>query len=268
MIETVAIAGVGLIGASFGLALKQAGFAGTVLGVSSARSIAAALEAGAIDRGVSLEEAASSADLIFLSQPVLAIAETIRHLDPLLKPGALVTDAGSTKRVICEAAKSLTRCQFVGGHPMAGKEVRGAEAADGELFRGRTWVLTGTSGTPLELEFRDWLRRIGAKELLLDAESHDHLVAWSSHLPQLLSTGLAAAIADTNAAAGKVAGPGLLDMTRLAMSSFDLWSEILETNADEAGAALDAYIEKLRALRADLPGEFAKASAFAKSLRL
>ena len=225
------------------------------------------MQVGAIDRGCSLEEAAAQADLLFLSQPVLAIAETIRRLDPLVKTGALVTDAGSTKRVICDAAKGLKRCQFVGGHPMAGKEVRGAAAADGSLFRDRTWVLTGTADTPLELEFRGWLRRIGARELLLDAKTHDHLVAWSSHLPQLLSTGLAAAIADTNPAAARVAGPGLMDMTRLAMSSFDLWSEILETNADEAGAALDACIAKLQALRADLPGEFAKASEFSKQLR-
>ncbi|MFZ0936604.1 MAG: prephenate dehydrogenase/arogenate dehydrogenase family protein, partial [Bryobacteraceae bacterium] len=139
----VAIVGTGLIGASFGLALRKAGFDGPIVGVSSPRAIADAIAAGAIDRGAPLAEAVAAADLVFLSQAIGRILDTIRHLDPLLQPGALVTDAGSTKCEIVDLARqTITRGQFLGGHPMAGKETRGAAAADAGLFRGRTWVLT------------------------------------------------------------------------------------------------------------------------------
>lgn len=261
--QRVAIVGVGLIGASFGLALRKAGFTGAIVGVSSPRSIEAAIRRGAIDTGATLEDAAASSDLIFLSQPIFGIIETLKRLNPLVTPGALVTDAGSTKTAISEAAaQHLTRCAFLGGHPMAGKEQRGAEAADADLFRNRTWVLT--SDHP---EFRGWLEKIGARVKLLDAATHDRLVAWSSHLPQLASTALAAALHDCQPAAETVAGPGLTDMTRLAMSSYDLWHDILETNQGEVGAALDAYIAKLQSLRANFEDEFSSGAAFAQSLR-
>lgn len=266
--RTVAIVGVGLIGGSFGLALRKAGYPGAILGVSSARSIEAAVARGAVDRGVSLEEAASGADLIFLSQPIFGILDTIRELGPLVKRDTLVTDAGSTKQAIAEAAREhLGRCTFLGGHPMAGKELRGVAAADGELFRGRPWVLTGELEHPTARVFRKWLGLFGAREILLDPATHDRMVAWASHLPQLLSTGLAAVLKDQAPDAARVAGPGLLDMTRLALSSYDLWGDILHTNAAFVGDALDAYIGKLQALRKDFENEFAKGSEFAKSLR-
>ncbi len=149
----VVIVGTGLIGASFGLALRKAGFDGAITGVSSARAIADAAAAGAIDGGAPLEEAVPRADLIFLSQTIGRILDTIRRLDPLVQPGALVTDAGSTKCEIVDLARQcITRAQFLGGHPMAGKEKRGASAADGELFRNRTWILT-PDATP------NWRRR-------------------------------------------------------------------------------------------------------------
>jgi prephenate dehydrogenase len=262
--KTVGIVGVGLIGGSFGLALRRAGFSGSILGVSSKRSIGQALDRGAIDRGATLEEAAAACDLLFLAQPIFGILETLRKLDPLVRPDALVTDAGSTKQIIVEEAKrSLHRCAFVGGHPMAGKAVRGVAEADAELFRDRTWVLTSEIDHP----FRSWIAAIGAREIILDPQQHDRLVAWGSHLPQLASTALASLLHDRAPDAASIAGPGLLDATRLAMSSFDLWSDILETNKSEVSAALDAYIEKLRALKSDLETEFAKGSEFARSLR-
>src|SRR5439155_5115682 len=135
--------GTGLIGSSFGLALRKAGFTGAITGVSSPPAIAAAIAAGAIDRGAPLASAVPEADLVFLSQTIGRILDTIRHLDPLLRPGALVTDAGSTKCAIVDLAREkVTRGQFLGGHPMAGKETRGAAASDPDLFRGRTWILT------------------------------------------------------------------------------------------------------------------------------
>ncbi|HEY4089044.1 MAG TPA: prephenate dehydrogenase/arogenate dehydrogenase family protein [Bryobacteraceae bacterium] len=262
--RNVAIVGVGLIGASFGLALRKAGFTGAIVGVSSPRSIEAAVKRGAIDSGAALEQAAAEADLIFLSQPISGILETLKHLDPLVKPGALVSDAGSTKAAICEtAAVHLRRARFVGGHPMAGKEQRGAEAADADLFRGRPWILTNSTAT----EFQAWLEKIGAQIRILDASTHDRLVAWSSHLPQLASTALAAAIQTQQPEATAVAGPGLTDMTRLALSSYDLWRDILDTNQTEVAAALDAYIAKLQTLRGHFEQEFSSGAQLARALR-
>src|ERR1019366_2559226 len=208
--KSVRIIGVGLIGGSFGLALRKAGYEGEILGVSSTRSIGEAVERGAIERGATLEEAAGICDLLFLSQPISGILETLRKLDPLVRPDALVTDAGSTKQVIVDEAKrSLKRCAFLGGHPMAGKEQRGVAAADADLFQGRPWVLT----SDLDHPFRKWVASFGAREIILDPARHDRLVAWSSHLPQLASTALAAVIGDKAPDAAAVAGPGLLDST-------------------------------------------------------
>lgn len=264
-IRQVAIVGVGLIGASFGLGLRKAGFTGSIVGVSSPRSVAAARERGAIDRAQTLEEAAATSDLIFLSQPIFGIIETLKRLDGIVKPGALVTDAGSTKSAIAAAAPDSLL--FLGGHPMAGKEQRGAEAADAELFRNRPWILTREPGEAKALEFRRWIEKLGALPVVLDAATHDRLVAWSSHLPQLASTALAAALHDRQPAAASVAGPGLMDMTRLAMSSFDLWRDILVTNNSEVSAALDAYIETLQGIRANFERDFSTGAAFARSLR-
>ena len=266
--RSAAIVGTGLIGGSFGLALRKAGFQGPIVGVSSSRSIDEAVARGAVDRGVSLEEACAEADLIFLSQPISGILETIPKLNPLVRSGTLVTDAGSTKKTIVEeAARSLTRCAFLGGHPMAGKESRGAAAADPDLFRDRPWVLTAELDHPVARVLRKWIALFGSREVMLDAAAHDSLVAWSSHLPQLASTALAAVLSDRAPDAARVAGPGLLDMTRLAMSSYDLWRDILATNKEAIDVALDDYIEMLQRMRADYEASFAKAGDFATALR-
>jgi len=262
--QSVAIVGVGLIGGSFGLALRKAGFTGDIVGVSSERSIREAVGCGAIDRGASLEEAAANADVLFLSQPIFGILETLRKLNPLVRPETLVTDAGSTKQaIVAEAASSLKRCAFLGGHPMAGKEQRGVGAAEADLFRGRPWVFT----SPMDHPLRCWVAKFGAREIILDPASHDRLVAWSSHLPQLASTALAAVLGERSPDASLVAGPGLMDSTRLALSSYDLWHDILETNRDQISVALDAYIDKLKNLKLDFEAEFAKGSEFSRSLR-
>ena len=251
----VAIIGTGLIGASFGLALRAAGFAGQIVGVSSERALAEAVACGAIDRGAPLAEAVAEADLVFLSQTIGRILDTARHLDAFVRPGALVTDAGSTKCEIVDAARqALRRCQFLGGHPMAGKETRGAGSADAGLFRGRIWVLTPDEReeleTPAACAFRGWLERIGARVVVLDAEEHDRTVALTSHLPQLASTALGAVLADT--ARLEVSGSGLIDMTRLALSSYDLWRDILATNSEAIDRALSIYIQELEHVRENL----------------
>ncbi|MGA2116908.1 MAG: prephenate dehydrogenase/arogenate dehydrogenase family protein [Bryobacteraceae bacterium] len=274
----VTIVGTGLIGASLGLALKKAGFDGAIVGVSSPMALAAAVECGAIDRGAPLAEAVPAADLVFLSQAIGRILDTIRRLDPLVKPGALVTDAGSTKCEIVDLARQfLTRCQFLGGHPMAGKESRGAAAADAELFRGHPWALTPDQPneleTPAAREFRRWLERMGARIAVLDCDAHDRLVARTSHVPQLASTALAAVLeAQWQGAVPPLYGPGLKDMTRLALSSYDLWRDIVATNTDHIARALGDYIQELEHLRENLrtrqlQEEFGKGAAFATRLR-
>lgn len=277
--QNVVIVGTGLIGSSFGLALRQAGFGGIITGVSSPGAIADALTRGAIDRGASLEAAIPEADLVFLSQTIGRILDTLRHLDPLLRPGTLVTDTGSTKCTIVDLARqTLTHAQFLGGHPMAGKETRGALAADPGLFRGRTWILTPDEDAELRtscvLEFRMWLERIGARVLTLDADEHDRVVSLTSHLAQLASTALAATVSDTLGGPPRLnaAGPGLEDMTRLAAGSYEIWRDILATNTDHIERALSLYIQKLEHMRENLrtrqlQQEFESGAALAAQLR-
>ena len=277
--NTVSIVGVGLIGGSFALALRQAGFAGRIVGVSSPRTIEEALRLGVIDEARPLEEAVAESDLVYLSQPIRRILETIERLDAHLKPGCLVTDAGSTKRAIVDAARRrIRRGLFLGGHPMAGKESRGVAAAEAELFAGRPYVLTPLEAGDMDQaparRFRSWVQKIGARPIVLEPAEHDRLVAYVSHLPQLLSTSLASTLA---AEAGRrpvaeVGGPGLLDMTRLALSPWEIWEDIIATNRDFIAEALEAHLRKLEAVRQSLNSprireEFRLANLFAGELR-
>lgn len=271
----VAIAGVGLIGGSFGLALRETGFEGEILGVSSPPALEAALRLGAISATATLEQAAQRADLIYLAQPVDRILETLETLGPLAPAHCLITDAGSTKAVIVQkAAACLRSATFLGGHPIAGKEQRGVGAADPHLFRDRLYVLTPTAPESLAArDFRAWLQRFGARILDMRADQHDATVAFTSHLPQLLSTALAATLAQQpNPQIAQVFGAGLLDMTRLALSSPDLWLSIIETNKDEVGKALDAIIRSLDDIKSHISDDnfmnfFLSAATFASKIR-
>jgi prephenate dehydrogenase len=137
---------------------------------------------------------------------------------------------------------------------MAGKEKRGAAAADADLFRGRTWVLTPDEPaeleTPAARQFREWIERMGARIAVMDCDEHDRVVALTSHLPQLASTALAATVAGS--AHIEVSGPGLYDMTRLAASSYELWRDILATNTDHIERSLALYIQMLEHMRENL----------------
>ena len=271
--RNVAIVGVGLIGGSFALALRSAGFDGAITGVSSPATIAEALRLGVIDRGAPLDAACADADLIYLAQPISRIIDVLRHLDPLVRPEALVTDAGSTKhRIVTTAREHLKRCRFLGGHPMAGKELRGVGAADAQLFRGRPYVLCPADPAEVDSGFAHWLGKIGARTVLLGAEEHDRLVAFSSHLAQLASTALAATIFESSPESTQVAGPGLVDATRLALSGYELWRDIFATNPAAITEALTAYIGKLEHLRENLRNrelseEFEHAAALARQVR-
>lgn len=265
--SVVSVVGVGLIGGSFALALRKAGFAGKIIGVSSPRTVRAALERGAIDEAMPLAEAAAQSDLIYLAQPISRILETLDEIDPLVRPGTLITDAGSTKtEIVRRASKRIRRGRFVGGHPLAGKQTRGVREAEADLFRDRPYVLTSR-----DAELERAIKRMGARVVIMKPEQHDRLVALTSHLPQLISTALAETIGD-EAGASRVAGPAALDLTRLALSPYEIWRDIFSTNSTAIDRALRAFIKKLEELRTTLrrgglEGEFARASKAAKTLR-
>lgn len=281
--ESVAIAGVGLIGGSFALALREAGYTGEILGVSSPSTIERARALGAVDRACTLEEAARRADLLFLAQPVGVIRDSLARIAPHLRPHTLVTDAGSTKAEIVAEAQRHPAMQFLGGHPLAGKEIRGVEAAEAALFTGRTWVLTPVTEDflhrPAVVEFRAWLERIGAHVVALDAATHDRALAFSSHLPQLAAVALASSCGASGLgeqiAAARLFGPALQEATRLARSPFSIWRDILATNSAPVHHALECYIMKLQQLKEELERgessgldrEFQAAALFAASIR-
>ena len=273
--DRVAIFGVGLIGGSFALALRAAGFQGEIVGVSSPKTIADAIAGGVIDRGESAQTAAESSDFIYLSQPVLIIASTLRTIAPWVREGTLITDAGSTKEVIVDASSCLCNGMFIGGHPMAGKERSGVREADAGLFRGRPYVLCPATEEDRKSGLFEWLfewiERIGARPIVMTAPRHDRLVAFVSHTPQLLSTALASVLSEIEGAQ-EVAGPGVLELTRLAASPFDMWRDILRTNHAHIEDALTKVIVKLQNIQRDLQSdalaeEFSRAAKAAGVLR-
>ncbi len=257
-ISSAAIVGVGLIGGSFGLALRDSGFAGPIFGVSSQPALDAAMRKGAITAEATLEEAVALADLLYLAQPVAAILHTIDGLGEavharIARRPILITDAGSTKRVIVDRANGvLPPNVFLGGHPMAGKEVSGTDAAESNLFRGRPYVLTPTSGfeNAFFASFRKTIVAFGAAPLELTPEEHDSVVAMTSHLPQLLSTTLGLTLgAHPNPHFAEVHGAGLTDMTRLALSSPELWRSIVDTNREKILDVIDKFALQLAQMR-------------------
>ncbi|WP_263373347.1 prephenate dehydrogenase [Granulicella aggregans] len=271
MIERIVIIGTGLIGASVGLALRQAGFVGSISGFdASGAELAAALENGAIDtvlhsRAETLA-ACESADLIVLAVPVLAILDWMHLLAPVLKLGQLVTDVGSTKLQITEAATRLfagkQSATFLPGHPMAGKESGGAALAEATLFQNAMWLFTPPTNhepSAIEQEWRTWVAKFGARTLNLDAAHHDELCAWVSHLPQMLSTALAALLEDTfgndparRAEIDAIGGRALREMTRLGASPYSMWRDVALSNTDPVAATLLALEQRLQHIRENL----------------
>ncbi|WP_263410809.1 prephenate dehydrogenase [Terriglobus tenax] len=275
------IVGTGLIGASTGLALKAAGFTGTVTGFdASGHELEVALERGAIDIAVRSRDAAldaaRDADVILLAVPVLAILDWINLLGPILKPGQLVTDTGSTKAQIAEAAAKLFTTpegpHFLPGHPMAGKESGGAAIAEATLFQNAVWIFTPTATTLTaeEREWRSWMTKIGAKVLDLDPSRHDDLLAWVSHLPQMVSTALSALLEDTfgdDEDLRAIGGRALREMTRLGSSPYSMWRDVAMTNTKPLADSLLALEQRLQHLREnlrtpELREEFKKANKF------
>lgn len=258
--ERVTIIGVGLIGGSLGLALKKHGFQGAIAGVGRRETLEKAMAAGAIDQGhQELEPAVRHADLIYLATPISTILEQMRRVAAVAPKHALVTDAGSTKEQISDLGAVVFSDSpvFIGGHPMAGSEKRGVENASADLFRNATYVLTPFRRqhleTPVARIFQEWLGRFGARVVVMDAELHDEVVAWTSHLPQLVATALATTVLE-NVSRDQLylAGTGLRDTTRLAESPYSVWRDICLTNTGNLDGALSKMIQKLEYLRESL----------------
>jgi prephenate dehydrogenase len=285
MIERIAILGTGLLGTSAGLALRAAGFQGSIAGWNrSPEQARVALAMGALDSVADDPlEAARGAQITLLAMPIFATLDFMEKLAGVLGPDQLVTDVGSTKRVISEAAGRLfnkaDHAAFLPGHPMAGKERGGAELADADLFRGAVWLFTDDpeaersgAGAALVGDFRELVAAMGAKTLDLDPVRHDELVAWVSHLPQFVATALSALLEDEVGEAPElkdVGGRGLREMTRLGASPFSMWRDIAHTNTEAVEAALLALEQRLGLLRENLRtpalrDEFERANRFRK----
>jgi prephenate dehydrogenase len=285
MIERIAIVGTGLLGTSAGLALRQCGFRGLIEGWN--RSPAQAETAGAMGAldSVATDPVAMArqSQLILLATPVHAILDWMEQLAGALGPAQLVTDVGSTKAQITESADRLFnrpgRASFLPGHPMAGKERGGSALGDADLYRGAVWLFTdnphwkrSAESVQLVAEWRRWVAAMGSRIIDLDAARHDELVAWVSHLPQFVSTGLSALLEDQVGDAPELkdlGGRGLREMTRLGASPFSMWRDIAHTNVEAIQSALLALEQRLAHIREnlrtpELREEFEKANRFRK----
>jgi prephenate dehydrogenase len=264
--KKILIVGTGLIGASVGLALRAAGFDGEIVGTGPREeTLTIAQERGAIDAwhvGAAADAEAARCDVILLAGPVLSILDWMQRLAPILGEHQLVTDVGSTKVQIAELAAKLYnqpgKARFLPGHPMAGKESGGAALAEATLFQNAMWLFTPATGapsSPLEVEWREWVSKFGARMMDLDAARHDEICAWVSHLPQMVATALAALLEDTFGDAPEIAaigGRALREMTRLGASPYSMWRDIAMSNTEPIAATLHELEQRLAHVRENL----------------
>jgi prephenate dehydrogenase len=289
IINRVAILGTGLIGGSFALALRKYTTGLHISGWDRTEVISEAHARGAIDAPFygDLGPALQHADLIYLALPISVTLDLLPEIARLAPAHALVTDACSTKQRIAQAATELfpgeTGPMFLGGHPMAGRELSGMAHADPDLFRDTTYALIGEPPAKLESTPRDprvsafvkILEKIGARPLWLGAQQHDYAVGLASHLPQLAAVALASFLydrLDENGLPITLAGPGLRDSLRLAGSPYQTWRDIVLTNREVLSAALDLFARRLDDLRErlgsrELEADFDAANELYKLLR-
>jgi prephenate dehydrogenase len=259
--DCVAIAGVGLIGGSVGLALRARGLARSVVGFGSRpATLATAHERGAISEiGADLASAVSHAELVVVCAPVAEIVEQVRQVARHCRPGTLITDAGSTKVDIVKQLEQAAlddsawgrEVRFVGSHPLAGNEKKGPKHADGELFSGRLVVVTPTAATrPTDVRtIAEFWRALGATVLEMPAGEHDRALAATSHLPHLIAAGIAGSTPEEFIA---LTASGWQDTTRIAGGDPALWRQIMLANRDNLLEALDRFAQHLTEWRAAL----------------
>jgi prephenate dehydrogenase len=262
--KQVTIIGTGLIGGSVGLALKKRRLAGRIVGCDRAPILERAQQCGAIDAGsANPADAVRGSDLIVLAAPVIPILDLIERLGPALPPKTLVTDVGSTKAEVVErATKSFGRNaanRYLAGHPMAGKENAGVEFADADLFVDAAWLFTPLPAQNVHSglcgDFIHCVEKMGAKIAVVDAASHDRFCAWISHLPQMISTALAATLVDEfgpDAPVLDIGGRALREITRISGSPYSMWRDIAITNKKNISDALQKLEQRLAHIRENL----------------
>lgn len=257
--NSITIVGVGLVGGSFAMALRKRGFEGRIFGVSRPEPLEEARSLGLIDEGFAYEqmdEPAVKSELIVLATPISRIIELIADLGTIgsdLAPGTVITDVGSTKREIMKAAgRSLPgTVHFIGGHPLAGSEERGVQAADPLLFENAIYVLTPPEGAEESTEVErlgSFISLTGARVMVLTPAKHDLIAAAISHLPQILAVELVNSLEDLGEDSKKaihLAAGGFRDMTRIASSPFSIWEDILSSNSAEIRNLLENFTRRL-----------------------
>lgn len=257
LFNKVAIIGVGLIGGSIGLAIKKRGLAGQVIGISRHRkTINLAKRQGAIDLGSLDISAVREADLIILATPVNSIIQIGAMINSMVRPDALVTDTGSTKKLV---VKELGRVipNFVGAHPLSGSERQGVMNADADLFCGSLCVLTPTVKTKravLSKIKRFWIE-LGVRVVYLSPARHDRLISYVSHLPHIIALSLIQSVPPNSL---YLASSGLRDTTRIAVSPDAVWRDILLTNAENALVALKRFAISLSRIKSAIMQKDAK----------
>lgn len=263
------VLGCGLIGGSICLALKRRRPEWEFTALDRAEHVPTMMEAGVADVYGSIEDAADhvpEANLVVLAAPVEGILEQLEHIAPHLRAGTVVTDVGSVKSPILERARKVLPSEvcFIGGHPIAGSEVSGVQAADPLMFKGRAYVLCPYYDTPADalLFLIDIVEDLLAWPVTIEPEEHDRVMAMVSHVPQLLSVALLKAAIEDDTGHGMLdllAGRGFLGLTRLAASDFEVWQGILATNAPPIAEAFDRLERTLKVVRSEMErGELAE----------
>ena len=260
-VNRVVLYSVGLLGSSFGLGLRQSGFKGEIIGVSSPNGVAGAVEVGAIDYGVGYgdaREVIESCDMLILCSPIDGITTAIREISKYnLQEGLLISDVGSTKVEICRVAEeSLPKgVSFIGGHPMAGSEKSGPKAGDPFLFQNAIYVLSETKLTKDNdlQEFREFLEAsFRCRVIELDSKVHDRITATISHVPHLVAVAMVNAADRVNSEIEgtlDLAAGGFKSLTRIASSPYTMWNDILKSNNSEVCDILDIFIDELKETR-------------------
>ncbi len=276
MFKQITIVGTGLMGGSLGMAAKNHGLAGKVVGCDRAEVLERAQKAGAIDSGTTdPAQACGGSQVVVLATPVGAILDFLERIAPQLPPDVLLTDVGSTKKEAVERARAAlgrdAGKRFLPGHPMAGKEHSGIEHADPELFVGAVWLFTplavgnpsctaGGGGATPEGEWRGtkWVslvEKLGAKSMFIEVERHDRLCAWISHLPQMIATAFASTLEDhvgDDAEIKAIGGRALRELTRIAASPYSMWRDIAMTNTANIEEAMLRMEQKMAQIRENL----------------
>jgi prephenate dehydrogenase len=265
-IRQITIIGTGLIGGSLALALKKRKFAGRIVGCDREATLEKARNRGAIDEGFANPgDSVRGSQVVVLATPVLAIVDLIERLGPALPARTWLTDVGSTKAAVAQQALKVfgknAGKRFLAGHPMAGKELSGVDYADADLFQNAVWFLTPLAGQNLNVneglfaEFAGWIDQIGARLAMLPPDEHDRLCAWISHLPQMISTALAAALVEEfgeEAPLLAAGGRALREMTRISASPYSMWRDIAISNKKNIEDVLFKLEQRLAHIRENL----------------